>query len=180
MVWAETLRASLRDVFSLLLSHVPFLSSGLSPCSFSLSLSPSSASSLLPSCLPDFSPLPSPLRPPPRSSDSTEHLHCSTLSVSDTLRGGVPLLHYVSWVFLRLMENTQNAQAPSFLWWKRNSLSKYRLHKGKFLQQPAEGSFSLWLWALKNWVQHISMEKSYQQWNTAHLYRQCLQVTVTK
>lgn len=45
--------------------------------------------------------------PQSHSFNSQEHLHCNTFAVSHTPRKGVQLVHYVSWVFLSLMENTQ-------------------------------------------------------------------------
>lgn len=78
-----------------------------------------------------FSPLPFFL-PVFHSSNSPEHLHCNPLTISHTPRGGVQLVHYVSWAFLRLMENTQNALAFHHSTSKRNSQSRYCLRKGKF------------------------------------------------
>lgn len=57
---------------------------------------------------------------PSHSSSSPKHLHCNTLT--QTPRGGVQLVHYVSWVFVRLMENTQNALAFHHSTGKRNSV----------------------------------------------------------
>lgn len=58
------------------------------------------------------------------SSNSPEHLHCNTLTVSHTPEGHVQLVHYVSWVVLRLMENTRNALVfHHFPRGKRNSQS---------------------------------------------------------
>lgn len=74
---------------------------------------------------------------------SPEHLHCNTLTISHTPRGGVQLVHYVSGVFLRLMENTQNASAFHHSSAKRETRSV----RESFTQQAAAvNSFSPGLW----------------------------------
>lgn len=132
---------ALWDVISLCCAaYMPFLSCWLNPLSPSLSPDLISVSSpllisfslwfscsffffttfiLLSFSLYFFLPL---FLPTSHSSNSPKHLHCNTLRVSQTPRGGVQLVHYVSWVFVRLMENTQNALAFHHSTGKRNSV----------------------------------------------------------
>lgn len=99
------------------------LHSPLSPSCLSLSMTFFSSSSSAFSFFP----------PQSHSFNSQEHLHCNTLAFSHALRGGVQLVHYVSRVFLTLMENTQNALAFHHSTGKGETLSPtYCLRKGKF------------------------------------------------
>lgn len=56
---------------------------------------------------------------------SPAHLHCDTLAASHTPGEGVQLVHYVSRVFLRVMENTQDALAFHHSTGKRETLSPH-------------------------------------------------------
>lgn len=92
--------------------------------------------------------------PPSHPSDSPEHLHCNTLTVSHTPRGGVQLVHYVSWVFLRLMENTQNASAVHHSTGKGETLSPHiaSVRESFYQQAAAARSFSGGQWALFKFI----------------------------
>ena len=161
--WSEPTHShwdALWEMFSL--SHVPSPSLHLNPLFLPLPLSPSSSPSLISlslslcaslalftaSTLLSFLPLWlfAPLlslssNPPSHFSNPPEHLHCNTLSVSHTPRGGVQLVHYVSWVFLRLMENTQNASAFHHSTGKRETLSPHIASvRESFYRQAAAGS----------------------------------------